>query len=371
MNLFTIYIFRQLFGPFLLIIITMTGIAWLTQSLRFIDLIVIKGLPLYIFINLTILIIPKLLVTIIPFVGFLAALITYIRLNNESELISMKSAGINNFKIILPALIFGICLGIINISLENFGSPYAYNKFKNLQHNIRNNYISTLFQEKVFSSPIKGLTVFIKERDKIGNFKGILIHDARDKNKKISIIAEQGKIISTNQGARFSLINGNRQEITKNTNVSILYFDQYTLNIENYKKNSSKRFREANERNLYELFNPDKNIDELYKKEFLAEAHKRIITPLITLIMVLIGAMALIIGKFDRKTSAKKLFYPISLALLMQIYIVIAPQLLIKYSGATAMIYISIFIIFSILLFFISNKAEKIKEKLFSWYKVF
>ena len=74
--------------------VAMTGIVWLTQSLRFIDLIVIKGLPIEIFINLTILIIPKLLVTIIPFIGFLASLITYLRLNNDSEIISMKSAGI-------------------------------------------------------------------------------------------------------------------------------------------------------------------------------------------------------------------------------------------------------------------------------------
>tara|TARA_B100001175_G_scaffold249644_1_gene216705 strand:- start:620 stop:1669 length:1050 start_codon:yes stop_codon:yes gene_type:complete len=349
----------------------MTGIAWLTQSLRFIDLIVIKGLPLNIFVNLTILIIPKLLVTIIPFIGFLASLITYIRLNNESELISMKSAGINNFKLIIPALIFGISLGILSITLENFGSPYAYNKFKNLQYDIRNNYISTLFQDKVFSSPMKGLTIFIKERDKLGDLQGILIHDARDKNKKISIIAEQGKIVSTPKGARFLLINGNRQEISKNNDISILYFNQYTLNIENYNKVSSSRFKEANERNFYELLKPDKNIDEIYKKEFLAEVHKRIISPLIIVIMVLLGAITPIVGRFERKKSAKKIFYPISAALMMQIYIIAAPQIIIKYQNMTYMIYISVFIIFFLVLFFISNKAQKIKEKLLYRYGVF
>ena len=351
--------------------ITMTGIAWLTQSLRFIDLIVIKGLPLNIFVNLTILIIPKLLVTIIPFIGFLASLITYIRLNNESELISMKSAGINNFKLIIPALIFGISLGILSITLENFGSPYAYNKFKNLQYDIRNNYISTLFQDKVFSSPMKGLTIFIKERDKLGDLQGILIHDARDKNKKISIIAEQGKIVSTPKGARFLLINGNRQEISKNNDISILYFNQYTLNIENYNKVSSSRFKEANERNFYELLKPDKNIDEIYKKEFLAEVHKRIISPLIIVIMVLLGAITPIVGRFERKKSAKKIFYPISAALMMQIYIIAAPQIIIKYQNMTYIIYISVFIIFFLVLFFISNKAQKIKEKLLYRYGVF
>ena len=364
LNLFITYIYRQLLGPFILIMLSMTGIAWLTQSLRFIELIIIKGLPVNIFLNLTILIIPKLLVTIIPFVAFLAVLITYTRLNTESELISMKSAGMNNFKILLPAVIFGITLGALTISIENYGSPYAYNKFKTLQHTIRNNYISTLFQEKVFSSPIKGLTVFIKERDKIGNFQGILIHDERDANKTISIIAEQGKIVTTQEGARFALINGNRQEVSKDKNISILYFNEYTLNITNYNKDNSPRFKEASERSFYELFNSEKNISALYKKEFLAEGHKRIMTPIIVLIMVLIGAISSIIGRFNRKTSIKKIFYSISAALIIQIYIIASPQVMIQSPKLIPFLYIFIFIILLLIIFLISDKAQNIKYKL-------
>ena len=364
LNLFITYIYRQLLGPFILIMLSMTGIAWLTQSLRFIELIVIKGLPINVFLNLTILIIPKLLVTIIPFVAFLAVLITYTRLNTESELISMKSAGMNNFKILLPAIIFGITLGALTISIENYGSPYAYNKFKTLQHNIRNNYISTLFQEKVFSSPIKGLTVFIKERDKIGNFQGILIHDERDANKTISIIAEQGKIVTTQEGARFALINGNRQEVSKNKNISILYFNEYTLNITNYNIDNSPRFKEASERSFYELFNSEKNISALYKKEFLAEGHKRIMTPIIVLIMVLIGAISSIIGRFNRKTSIKKIFYSISAALIIQIYIIASPQVMIQSPKLIPFLYIFIFIILLLIIFLISDKVQYIKYKL-------
>ena len=364
LNLFITYIYRQLLGPFILIMLSMTGIAWLTQSLRFIELIIIKGLPINIFLNLTILIIPKLLVTIIPFVAFLAVLITYTRLNTESELISMKSAGMTNFKILLPAVIFGITLGALTISIENYGSPYAYNKFKTLQHTIRNNYISTLFQEKVFSSPIKGLTVFIKERDKIGNFQGILIHDERDTNKTISIIAEQGKIVTTLEGARFALINGNRQEVSKDKNISILYFNEYTLNITNYNKNNSPRFKEASERSFYELFNSEKNISALYKKEFLAEGHKRIMTPIIVLIMVLIGAISSIIGRFNRKTSIKKIFYSISAALIIQIYIIASPQVMIQSPKLIPFLYIFIFIILLLIIFLISDKVQYIKYKL-------
>jgi len=364
LNLFITYIYRQLLGPFILIILSMTGIAWLTQSLRFIELIIIKGLPINIFLNLTILIIPKLLATIIPFIAFLAALITYAKLNTESELISMKSAGMSNFKILLPAIIFGITLGVLTISLENYGSPYAYNKFKTLQHTIRNNYISTLFQEKVFSSPIKGLTVFIKERDKIGNFQGILIHDERETHKTISIIAEEGKIVTTENGARFALINGNRQEISKGKSISILYFDEYTLNITNYNQDDAPRFKDASERTFYELFNPEKNTNSLYKKEFIAEAHKRLMTPLIILIMVLVGATASIIGKFNRKTSLKKIFLSISAALSIQIYIIAAPQLMIQSPKIIPFLYFFVIATLFLIIFLLTDKAEIIKNKI-------
>ena len=364
MNLFAKYIFKQIFGPFILFLITMTGIAWLTQSLRFIELIIIKGLPINLFLFLTILIIPKLLTTIAPFLAYLACLITYIRLNAESELIAMKTAGISNFKIIIPTILFGILLGFLTIFIENNVSPYAFSKFKNLQSNIRDNYISILFQEKVFSSPVSNLTVFIKDKDKIGNFEGILIHDARDKNKIISVVAESGKIEQTDNGAKFTLLNGNRQEISNN-NISMLYFEKYNLNINKNTKEIYTRFKEPSERNFKELFNPRDEINELYKREFLAEAHKRLITPLIILIMTLLGAITSLLGNFERKTSIKKIFYSVICAILVQMYMISAPQLIISYKNIIPFIYLPVFIILTLILFLTLIKNEKLRLNIF------
>ena len=89
-NLFIIslHILRQLIGPFILIMISLIGIIWLAQSLKFIELIVVKGLSFDLFLNLTILIIPKLTASIIPFVGYLASLISFHRMSSESEIIA-------------------------------------------------------------------------------------------------------------------------------------------------------------------------------------------------------------------------------------------------------------------------------------------
>jgi lipopolysaccharide export system permease protein len=47
------YIFRQLAGPVFLVTVTLTGVVWLTQSLRFLDLIINRGLSTTGFLYLT------------------------------------------------------------------------------------------------------------------------------------------------------------------------------------------------------------------------------------------------------------------------------------------------------------------------------
>ena len=60
------YIFRQLIGPMLVVTFSLTGVIWLTQSLRFIDLIINKGLSFWLFLYLTLLLLPSLLTVILP-----------------------------------------------------------------------------------------------------------------------------------------------------------------------------------------------------------------------------------------------------------------------------------------------------------------
>ena len=80
--------------------------------------------------------------------------------------------------------------------------------------------------------------------------------------------------------------------------------------------------------------------------------------------MVLIGAMASILGKFDRKTSAKRLFIQLR-RLTMQIYLIISPQIIIQYNNTALFIYIFIFFLYLIILFFISNSINIFKKTIF------
>ena len=115
---------------------------------------------------------------------------------------------------------------------------------------------------------------------------------------------------------------------------------------------------------MFGSYPTQENINALYKNEFAAEGHKRIMTPLIIIIMVLIGAITSIIGKFNRKASLKKVFFSISAALSMQIYIIATPQIMIQSPKLVPFLYILIFIILLLIMFLVSDKAQKIKHTL-------
>ncbi|SVD93231.1 uncharacterized protein METZ01_LOCUS446085, partial [marine metagenome] len=53
MRRFSLYIMGQIVGPLIVVVFSFTCVIWLTQSLRFIDLIINKGLSFGLFLYMT------------------------------------------------------------------------------------------------------------------------------------------------------------------------------------------------------------------------------------------------------------------------------------------------------------------------------
>ena len=60
------YIFRTTFGAFLLVLVSLTAVIWVTQALRDIDLMTSQGQTILVFVGITGLIIPLLVLVIAP-----------------------------------------------------------------------------------------------------------------------------------------------------------------------------------------------------------------------------------------------------------------------------------------------------------------
>ena len=303
------YIFRQILGSMAFVTLAVTAAIYLSQSLRLIDLTVNRGVSFAMFLYMTVLLLPNFLVIILPVALFSAIAFVYNRLTMESELVVMRSVGIGQMRLAMPALIVAVAVTILGYALTTYLMPVSFREFKSLQLRVRNQYTSILLQEGVFNTLTDNLTVFVRARSPDGRLEGILVQDDRIPNRPITAMAESGAIVQTADGPRVLMVNGNRQEVAKDTGkLSLLYFDRYTLDISNDQQDIDVRWLEPRERYLSELFHPTNDPDDInnyYKLR--AEGHQRLISPLYALGFTCVALALLLSGEFNRRGQTRPL----------------------------------------------------------------
>ena len=322
MNCFTKYILRQLFIGMVIVTISLTCIIWLSQSLRFIEMIVNRGLSAGMFAYLTALLLPNFLVIVLPIALFLVIIFIYSKLITDRELVVMRAAGLSQFALAKPALILALVVVGFSYLLNLFLVPQSYTKFRTMQWDIRYNYAHILLREGAFNQVAKGITVYVRQRTKDGQLLGILVHDHRKKDSPFTIMATKGAMMDTDEGARVIMFDGNRQSVDRKTNkMSILYFDYYAFDLTSTGASTMTRYREPRERSIDELFNIRALSPEMNNKEygkFIVEGHKRIVSPLTSLGFALIGLCCLIASSFSRRTQTRQVSLAISIMVTLQ-----------------------------------------------------
>ena len=117
------YIIKHLVHSLLLITFSLTSIVWLTQALRFVEFIVNQGVSITIFLHLTALLVPSLLLMILPPALFCAVLFTYNKLTSDSELVVMQSMGLSCWQLARPALIVAFVTMLITYAIAMYVQP--------------------------------------------------------------------------------------------------------------------------------------------------------------------------------------------------------------------------------------------------------
>ena len=104
----TWYIFRQTLSNVIISTFVFVAIIWLSQSFKTIKLIINKGSGIYEFLILSAYSLPSWLLIAIPFGIFAGCMISYLKLQNDQEILVMKSAGINLLQLSKPAFFIAI-----------------------------------------------------------------------------------------------------------------------------------------------------------------------------------------------------------------------------------------------------------------------
>ncbi|MCW8915631.1 MAG: LPS export ABC transporter permease LptF [Magnetovibrio sp.] len=316
MNGLTRYMFWQLFVGMALVASALTCVVWLTQSLRFVDLIVNSGLTAGTFVYLTGLMMPNFLTIILPVSLFAIITFSYHRMIMDRELVVMRAAGLGQLALAKPAIILGILMVGVGYLLSLYIVPTSYAEFRSLKWDARYNFSHILLKEGTFNDVSRGVTVYVRERTDDGQLLGIMAHIEKDSLKSETWLAERGALVQNEDGARVVMFNGSRQEFTNESKqLTILYFDQSVLDLEQPTAEGNVRHREPRERSMAELYDLDTTgLDDRGIGKYKVEIHRRLSLPLTALGFAMIALSVLISGAFTRRGEGKRVIAAVLLA---------------------------------------------------------
>ncbi|MBQ8465420.1 MAG: LptF/LptG family permease [Alphaproteobacteria bacterium] len=362
------YIAKQIIIGFLIVTFSLLSIVWLTQSLNFVELVTSKGLPIFMFVEMTSLLMPRIFVIMAPIALFVSVLFVYNRLIADRELMVMKAAGISPLNLAKAAIFVGSFISVFNLYVNNIVIPVAEQKLAQLQWQAQNDMSHMMFKEGEFTTVEYQMTVFVSKYDKNGSVYGILVNDERDRSKKVTLSSERGRVIYTPSGPRLILVNGVRNELTRDSKkqFSSLAFDRYSVDFGVSGKNKEKETG-ARELTLKELLFSFKNkaLTQIQINRYMTEGFKRILIPLYNIIFALIACTGLLVGNFNRRGQGKIITVAIMSMVCVQSLDLAFASMTVKHLYFCPLMFLNfllpLFTCFYFLLFY--NPARKKKHK--------
>jgi lipopolysaccharide export system permease protein len=294
------YIFRQLFWALIAVTAGLTALIWLTQSLRFVELVVNRGLSLLVFMRLTGLLIPSFIAVILPITTYVVIQFIYQRLAGDREVTVMRAAGLSPIALARPAIAVALIAAIAGYWLNLIVVPETLASFREFQWEIRNKVAAFLLQEGVFTSISDKLVVYVRTRTTDGSLHGILVDDARDPEVHATILAESGQLLEGSNGPRVLLLNGSRQEIDHQTGrLNMLTFGENEIDLADASGPEGERPADMSEVGVSQLLHPRLALPRDVPK-WIAEAHKRLSSPLSSISYAMVALVSVLTGAFQR-----------------------------------------------------------------------
>jgi len=362
------YITKQIVIGFLIVVFSLLSIVWLTQSLNFVEMVTNKGLPVFMFVEMTSLLMPRIFVIMAPIALFVAVLFVYNRMISDRELIVMQSAGISPWTLAKAAVFVGLFMSAFNLYVNNDVIPRAEQAFAKLEWQVKNDMSHMMFKEGEFTTIQGFLTVFVAKSDSDGAVNGILVNDERDVTKKVTISAEKGRIVYTTSGPRLILINGVRNELTNDSKrqFTSLAFDRYSVDFGLSNKSKNKEVG-ARELSLKELLFAYKNnsLTQVQINRYIVEGIKRILMPLYCLVFALIACTGLLVSSFNRRGQGKIITISILAMVFVQSCDLIFGNLTVKNLSCFPLMLFNFLmpLVVCLYLLFFYNPAKKKKRK--------
>ena len=333
---------KEIFLFFLISSIALTLIIWVIQAVNYLDIVTEDGHSFKVYFLFTLLSLPKIFSQSLPFVFFLSVFYIVSDYEDKNQLLIYWSYGVNKLQVINQIVQLSLIFVIFQIIFSTIAVPYTQDKSRSYIRSSNLDFFPNLIKPKKFIDTVKGLTIFIDEKNEDGSFSKILLKDETNRNNVQIIIAEKGNIILKDDKKILLLNNGEILKVNKNNKTTSFNFRTTQFNLENYSSKTTKtpKVQEIATIDLIKCFDFLKknlntsvvirslNCNSNFLKNIYQELFKRMYLPVYIALIGLIASLILLKSKNTQGYFSFKIKI-----FLTGIFFIILSDILLNYTG--------------------------------------
>lgn len=308
---------------FFIALISSSVIIWVFQAVNYLDLIVDEGRDYQIYFKYTLLSFPKIISKLIPFVIFFSIFYVISKYEINNELMILWNIGINKIEFVNFFLKFSFIILITQLFLTIYLVPASLEESRSIIRDSEINIEEGFFKSKKFNDTIKGLIIYVEEKDKNNFLRNVYIKKQINNNSFQITFAKQGKFISRGNDTILELYDG-RTINENNGKDSYFTFSKSDFNFTNNETRIFKinKVQEIPTIDYFICLNKILNFglkitnqineNSKYKcsiqglKDIYEELYKRFVIPFYIPILILISQLLIIKSKEDKNYSKYK-----------------------------------------------------------------
>jgi lipopolysaccharide export system permease protein len=337
------YIFKTTFWSFAAALGVLTLMIWITQALREVDLLTTKGQSLLIFLGVTSLTVPSLVMIIAPIALFIAVLYSLNRLNSDSELIVMTASGVSPFRLIRPFVGLTLLVGALVALMSLYLMPWSFHKLRDMVTQVRADFLTRVVREGTFTTLDQGFVFHYRERGPNGELLGVFMQDRRDPQRVNTYLAEKGQTLEAGDSNYLVLEKGSVQrQQAGSRDPNMVAFDRYAIDLAQFDPDDSDTAYKPRERSTMELLRLNKQDPYVQRQlgRFRAELHDRLVNPLYAVTFGLIAFAALGQARTTRQGRGTAILGAVVFAALVRVAGFAASNYVARTPVATAFVYL-------------------------------
>lgn len=311
MRRFGTYLFSRTLYAFLGVMLTLAGIAWVTQALRRFDLVTAKGQAIAVYLGLTMLSMPRVLGVVAPFALVVALVLVLQRLQADSGIVAITAAGVSQRRFALPFVAAALAVSVFVGMLAFWLNPSSSRSVYDMMQTVRADIVANVIQPGRFTEVDAGLTFHIRNRDGDGSLLDLFILDNRSPEFSYTYTAKRGRVAEVTGRSMIVMEQGTVERKAKGSGANtFVTFGSYAFDLSQLTSKAGDASYGLSERTLAELIELHKTDDN---PEITPEILNRIAEPIYPLAQTL--AVFLFLGFPTSNRRGQTL--PVTMALIV------------------------------------------------------